>query len=73
MNVLDNILIFAISIIELMYIIVHCITMYKFVVENDNRLPYLIWEFTNNIQFWITSWAYYAFNMGNINITTRRQ
>lgn len=61
------ILIFAISIIELMYIIIHCIIMYKFVVENDNRLPYLIWEFTNNIQFWITSWAYCAFNMGDTN------
>ena len=54
---------FAISIIEIMYIIIHGISIYKYDSENNSNLIYLIWEFTNNIQFWITSWTYYAFNI----------
>ena len=61
-KLIANIWIFLISLIQLAYLVLHSILFYESFMINDSHELYRIWEYTNNIHFWITTYTYFTFN-----------
>lgn len=57
--------IFTVSIVCLIYFIIHGIFIIDFIKDNDPRTVYLIWEYINNIHYYTLVFTFYIFNIND--------